>query len=115
MTITFYLLLLWLNLTNRRKKFDWQRLEQKVGAFFNIYMMLWLAVTALTIFFYFVSIPVFIIFATVFVWFLLELFVKKTILVYGKNKEILQKEFMSVNKASVDQAIKEAKKNKHHK
>ena len=115
MSITFYLLLTYLNLTKQRKKFDWKRLETKMNVFFGIYSVLWLLVCLLAIFMFFVSIIVFIPLVIILVWMIMELITDRAILIYGKNKEILQKEFMSVNEESVQQAIKEGKYNKHHK
>ena len=114
MTITFYLLLTYLNLTNQRKSFDWKPLEQKMNTFFGIYTSLWLLVCGLTLFMFFVSIPIFIFFAIILCWLIAEWISNKAILIYGKNKDIMQKEFMAVNKESVDEAVKLAKLNKKH-
>jgi hypothetical protein len=116
MTITFYLLLTYLNLTKQRKIFDWKRLEDKLNIFFGIYSFLWLLFVGGSIFTYFVSIPIFIVFITVTFWLIAEWLTDKAILIYGKNKDIMQKEFMSVNEESVEEAERLAKLDeKHHK
>lgn len=114
MTITFYILLTYLNLTKQRKNFDWKKLETKMNVFFGIYSFLWLLIVASTIFFFFVSIPVFVISAIILTWLCAEWINDKAILIYGKNKEIMQKEFMSVNEESVREAVRLAKLDKKH-
>jgi len=114
MTITFYLLLTYLNLTNQRKKFDWKRLEQKMNVFFGIYSVIWLSVIAITIFTFFVSTPLFIIYFIILLWLIAEWISNKAILIYGKNKDIMQKEFMSVNEESLKEAELLAKLDKKH-
>jgi hypothetical protein len=116
MTITFYLLLTYLNLTKQRKNFDWKRLEHKMNVFFGIYSMLWLLVVGFNIFTYFTSIPLFIFFSILTLWLVAEWITDKAILVFGKNVDIMQKEFMSVNEESVKEAERLAKLDeKHHK
>jgi len=116
MTITFYILLAYLNATGQRKKFDWKTLEQKMNVFFGIYSVLWLLTVGLALFTFFVSIPIFIILTIICVWLCAELLTDSAILIYGKNKEIMQKEFMSVNEESVREAERLGKlMEKHHK
>ena len=116
MTITFYLLLTYLNLTNQRKNFDWKRLETKMNVFFGIYSFLWLLFVGFTILTFFVSKILFVIFAVLTAWLVAEWISDKAILIYGKNKIIMQNEFMAVNKKSVIEAERLAKLDeKHHK
>lgn len=115
MTITFYLLLAYLNLTGQRKKFDWKRLETKLNVFFGIYSFLWLLICLFVLFTFFVSIITFIPLTIILVWLILELISNDAILIYGKNLEILHKEFMNVNKDSVNHSIRERDFNKHNK
>lgn len=111
MTLTYFILLTYLNLTKQRKKFDWKRLEEKMNVFFGIYSFLWLLFVGLTIFSFFVSTTVFIITLTITLWMISELISDRAILIRGKHKDILQKEFMSVNQESVKQALMDAKNN----
>lgn len=115
MTITFYILFAYLNLTGQRKKFDWKRLETKMNVFFGIYSTLWVLVCLLVVFTFFVSIITFIPLVIILSWMILELITNNAILIYGKNKDVLQNEFMSVNQESVDHSIRGGKFNKHNK
>jgi hypothetical protein len=104
MTITFYILLLYLNLTGQRKKFSWKRLETKMNVFFGIYSTLWVLIILLVLFTYFVSTVTFIPLVIILVWLNLELITDHAILIYRQNKIIMQKEFMEVNKESLKQS-----------
>jgi len=116
MTITFYILLAYLNLTKQRKIFDWKTLEHKMNVFFGIVTTLWMLAIGGAIFFYFVSIPIFIFFLVISLWLIAEVITDRAILIFGKHREILQREFMSVNLESVKEAERLAKLNeKHHK
>ena len=114
MTITYYLLLTYLNLTKQREKFDWKRLETKMNIFFGIYSFLWLLIVALTIFIFFISTPVFIILLVILSWLIAEWITDRAILIFGKHKDIMQNEFMSVNEESVKEAERLAVLNKKH-
>jgi hypothetical protein len=114
MTITFYLLLTYLNLTGKRKSFVKKNLEKKMNWFFGIYSFLWLLMVGSAIFFYFVSIPIFISCLVISLWLIAEQITDHAILIKGKNKIILQKEFMSVDKESLKEAETLNNLNKNH-
>ena len=115
MTITFYILLTFLNWTGLRRKFDWKRMETKMNWFFGIYTSLLMLVFGLTIFMYSISTFTFVLLLVVSLWLIAEWVTDKAILIYGANKIILHKEFMGVNKESVEDAVKNTIKDKHHK
>lgn len=116
MTITFYVLLAYLNLTKQRRKFDWKSLEHKMNVFFTIYTILWIIALGGAIFAFYVSIPLCIFLSIVTLWLIAELITDHAITIYGKNKEILQKEFMSVNKEALKEIERLSKLyEKHHK
>ena len=75
-----------------------------MSVFFGMYSFLWLLVTGLSIFLFFISIPAFIPLIIIFVWMCAEWLNDNAILIYGKHKDIMQNEFMSVNKESVKEA-----------
>ena len=114
MTITFYLVLIYLNIFGLRKNFKQKRLESKMNVFFGIYSALWLLFIGGAIFFYFLSTTVFIIFLLLSLWLIAEQITDHAILIKGKNKIILQKEFMEVDKEFLKEAEKLSKLNKKH-
>ena len=96
MTITFYILLGILNITKTRELFNKKRLENKLNVFLSIYTSLWGILLGISIVMYFVSLPFFILCLILLSWFIAEIFINKAVFIYGKNKEILQNEFMNV-------------------
>lgn len=97
MTITFYILLGYLNLTKQYEKFVWKSLEHKMNVFFGIYSVLWCLIIIMTLFTFFVFKPLFVIFALLMIWLIAEFITGHAILIRNKHKEILKNEILGDN------------------
>jgi len=96
MTITFYFLLFFLKITKTKEYFIKKRAEIKLNIYFTIYTSIWLITIGFILAMYYISIVGLILSILILIWLITEVITNKTILIYGKNKEILQKQFMDV-------------------